>query len=351
MTVYLILLAFALALLLMTRINSDTGYVAAKTLIVVLTFLAMFRYMVGKDFLQYTIIFDNVSLNWDYEDIDPGFKAIIKLCDFAGGTSQLMMAIMALLTMTLIYKAYEWSSRDLILTLFVFTCVGQMYFNCFNAIRQAAAIAFFYFALRYVVDRNLPKFLICMLMAASLHTTAVLLIPLYWLINRKWNRIIVVVASAGLLLSGRLIIAMIANSGYSPYLTFAKFTSESSAITYLYVALSTFIFIFSDRLMAEFRYRNIFLNFNSLAMMCFFCFILFSGTPLTMVVTRINYYFMFAYAVTLPAIIENIDGKAIRTGAYTLLIAVASFMFINAAIIHGQEYSMLPFRFNFDLFV
>lgn len=350
MTIYILLLLCGLALVVLTRINPKTNDVASKVYICLLAFLAMFRYDVGQDFIAYEFIFDDLSFGWDHVESEPGFKAVALGCLKIGGTAQLMFAVLALATISLLYLAYKWASRDLMLSLFVFACMGQLYMNCFNAVRQTMAIAFFYFALRYIFDKKFWHYTLCILLAASFHSTALMLFPLYWLLNRHWKKIIVFIVAGLLLASGSLIVTLIKNSGYSPYLYFAKFTEDSSVIQYLYLAMSAFIFLFSNRLMRDHPYRTIFLNLNSLVMICYICFLLFSGTPLTMVMVRMNYYFMFGYAVSLPAIIHGFDGRALRVGGYSLLIAALCFLFINAAIINGANNNTLPFTFNFTLF-
>lgn len=351
MGIYISLLVLGLLLILATRANPALERVSGVIYTVVLAFIGMFRYDVGQDYFSYESIYDKIAMRWDYgETIEIGFRTVCKLCSELDGTAQLMFAVMSAATLILTYQGLKYFSKDISLSLFVFMGIGQLYLNTFNAVRQALAIALFIFAMRYVAQRKLLKYLLMMALATTFHASAIILVPLYWILRRRWSKISVIIAGAVLALSGRVIINMILNSSYSVYLMQQQFTTEMSSANVMYFAMSVIIFICSDSLMKGYRYRDIFSNLNILAMFCFMLYYVFSNTPVMMVVTRISYYFMIAYPVILAMTVRYIDDKLIKSALTFGIVAMISFMFYRSSIINGDAYNLLPYTFNFNLF-
>lgn len=281
---------------------------------------------------------------------EPGFSMLCDFCHLIGGTEQLMFFLIAALTLFLLYKAFMRFSPDPILSIFIFLCMGQLYINCFNAVRQTLAIAFIVYGLRYVYSRQLWMYLLCVGFAISFHFTAVIGIPLYWILNRCWPKWVVLAAGAVLLASSGLIKSLVAGSSYAIYANFLQFSADVTFVQVLYALFSATVFILSDRLAKGWKYHTIFFNINSIAMIIFSMYFVFRGTPFMMIVTRINYYFIFSYAFFIPAIFKY-DSNRVRSGLFTFMtVAVMSALFLRTTLIKGEEYNLLPFRFNFTLF-
>lgn len=54
-----------------------------------------------------------------------------------------------------------------------------------NLLRNFKAILLFFIALQYIEKRDVKKYLLCVLIAASFHLSALCYIPLYWILNKK----------------------------------------------------------------------------------------------------------------------------------------------------------------------
>lgn len=74
--------------------------------------------------------------------------------------------------------------------------MSLMFFFTFTYLRQMVGVGFAWFAIRYVYKKELSKFIICVLVAASFHNSAIILVPLYFLpIKRFSQRSIIIIMS------------------------------------------------------------------------------------------------------------------------------------------------------------
>jgi len=74
--------------------------------------------------------------------------------------------------------------------------MSLMFFFTFTYLRQMVGVGFAWFAIRYVYKKELYKFIICVLVAASFHNSAIILFPLYFLpIKRFSQRSIIIIMS------------------------------------------------------------------------------------------------------------------------------------------------------------
>ena len=82
------------------------------------------------------------------------------------------------------FKKY---SPDLIFSILLFYCIGG-YFSAHNITRQYIAIAISLLGFRYAIEKKPWKFLIVNLIAVGFHTSAVVVLPLYFLAGRKFTK-------------------------------------------------------------------------------------------------------------------------------------------------------------------
>lgn len=349
--IYFLLLFCGLIGLIVGSFDVSTKKVLTLFFMGLMIFVCAFRYNVGMDFTAYTEIFQFASTHTCAEqETELGFVLLCKLCHYFGGTPQLMFALIGTVSLILIFHCISKFSSDVMFSLFIFLCLGQLYLNSFNAIRQFFAISIFAYSIISIVNRRPIKY-VCLLLAAALfHKTSVLLIPLYWLLRCEPNIIRQSLILAFVVFSGPIIIYLILNSPYSMYLTFEMFSSDATIINYIYLFLGAVIFVFQKKLMLGYKHRHIFFNLNFLALILFIYYFIFSGTPLTMVVTRLSYYFVFFYCITIVLILKNIKIFELKSILILSTIIIMAALFIRTTILLGTEYNLSPYQFNFKLF-
>lgn len=66
--------------------------------------------------------------------------------------------------------------------------ITNVYFISMNIIRQSLATAIFIYSICYIKERKLGRYMICMIIAFSIHSSSLLFIPVYFLYNIKLKR-------------------------------------------------------------------------------------------------------------------------------------------------------------------
>ena len=114
---------------------------------------------------------------------------------------QLLIFTTALITNVLIVITLYKYSRMIELSLFVFIASG-IYTVSMNGIRQSMAAAIIFAATKYILDGNFKKFLLVILLAATIHQTALIFIPIYFIVRRKaWTKDTYILLGLGVLLA------------------------------------------------------------------------------------------------------------------------------------------------------
>lgn len=137
------------------------------------------RYDFGNDYWNYYDIYIASSYDVDAEFIEPGWKLINNLCQPIG-----FFGMIFLLTAFECYSVFRhiklYVSRDywwLAVFIFCFT-FNFLLLGC-SMMRQFLAMVILLYSIKYISQRKLIPFLIIVLIAMSIHKTAVIFIPVY----------------------------------------------------------------------------------------------------------------------------------------------------------------------------
>lgn len=87
-----------------------------------------------------------------------------------------------------IYIASSYRYQFLLPWMLYFTICNGFLFWSFNGVRQAIAIVLFLFSIRFIIERNILVYTFVLMLASLFHLSALLLLPLYVVINIKFNR-------------------------------------------------------------------------------------------------------------------------------------------------------------------
>lgn len=166
---------------------------------VALIVLGGFRYYVGADYPAYKNLFVGFSIYTEYsdvfkkalfskskEDIEWIFVLINKVIFDLGMPFYMVTFVMALITVSLkLSTVYKFSPLPILSTLFYFMPV--FFFEDSGQMRQGIGIAICVFSFRYIVERNLMMFLLCIYLALGFHKTSIVFLPAYWLVKIPMN--------------------------------------------------------------------------------------------------------------------------------------------------------------------
>ncbi len=154
----------------------------AFILLIFSTFAAI-RWQVGVDHLSYqSLYYEYASTGKFTRDIEPGYEFIVRMLTGMKLSALSFFFTFALLQIVLIYHRFK-DDRYLYpyFGLFI-TCLS--FLSMMNGMRQWLAAAIFIWATRYIVKRNIIKYLICIAIAYLFHKSAALLLILYLVPNK-----------------------------------------------------------------------------------------------------------------------------------------------------------------------
>ncbi|MDH4423934.1 EpsG family protein [Bacillus cereus] len=137
----------------------------------------------------YMHAYTSTEFNWEYiqNNKDMGFNILQMILQKYTEDPQFMVFITALITNVLIVFVLYKYSRLIDLSLYVYITSG-MYLTSMNGIRQYLAAAIVFAATKYILDGNWKKYIFIVLLASTFHQSALVLIPIYFLIRRKaWS--------------------------------------------------------------------------------------------------------------------------------------------------------------------
>lgn len=352
MLIYIILLIVLMSLALLNPyIRHDR-----RTVFLLFLFsgggLAVFsgiRYDVGVDYLNYKQIYDDaVVLAEKQREI--GFAWFFHLCRIGGIPFEVIILFFSALTVGMAFRFIKQYSPFVFFSVFLFYSFGQYYFNSFNAIRQTLAIYIFLSSLPLIQNRKWKAyFLLVGISVVFIHASALLLLPLYFILHRRYSFYFKSIFLVLFVLGTEFIVKLIGMSNYAIYLKLDMFASEVNTSTYflLVQAIGVFVWgIFQEKKLPEYR---LLFNVNYIALLMLILVILFRGTPLIMVANRFSYYFTPVCLVMLPLAVARFH----RTGNQFLLIlfwvSVYTAVFLMALVMNGESNNLVPYQTIFNL--
>ena len=153
-----------------------------------------------------------------------GFKLLIVLLGKITGNPQFFLLVCSFITIILIFRTIKKYSEDVVLSVFLFISSG-LYLSTMNGLRQYLVVAVFFAAISLILEKKLLSFIILCLLLSTVHTSALVMIPVYVFAQTKaWSQrkivLLLLVFFCILFFSGSLmefLSNMIADSEYGRY--------------------------------------------------------------------------------------------------------------------------------------
>lgn len=170
--------------------------------------------------------------NFSWETIkkqkDIGFGLLQMVLKNYTHDPQIFIFTVAVITNTLIVIVLYKYSRLFDLSIYVFI-TGGLYLVTMNGIRQCLAAAIIFTGTKFLIERNGLKYLFVILLAATFHESALILIPIYFLVQYKaWSKatFLLLVFSILIVLGfnqfSSLLFSAIQDTQYSEYKNFSE---------------------------------------------------------------------------------------------------------------------------------
>lgn len=153
----------------------------------VLAFVAAFRYRTGTDFHAYyrTYLYADKFKKGDFTD--PGFTIFAMIADFLfQGKNGALTILAAIVTIALFVFTITKRSENITVSLLLFIFIG-CFTGMFNGVRQYLATGILFAGFHFVQEKKMLKWLLTVLLASSIHITAILMVFVYFVCNLKYN--------------------------------------------------------------------------------------------------------------------------------------------------------------------
>ncbi len=326
--------------------------------IVLIVILGLRNITVGVDTAGYAEAFGRVvdgrMRPIDYEWLGMGYTLISRIIGFVFGNNYVALnCVVGAFTIFFVYKAIIQNSKNKTLSLYLLLS-STLFYQMLNQSRQMLAIAIVLYSLKYLLDNKKLKYFITILLAASIHVSALFVLPFYFIRNLKINKhnttlyiLFSIIAFVGFTTIEKIIISTHYGSIYygSEYYA-ASFTS---IIMLLFRIFLTALLLFLNWRYAKGNKSTIKQDSNTtlinLAM---------AGTALQSltikahIIGRVTTYFFIYYIISLPNMIENIGDKKKRNLYKIILILVFGvyhvvYYYLNAK---SAGYDQYTFIFN-----
>ena len=322
------------------QINKKKYNIIDFVLIALMSCICGFRKNVGTDYLLYNKMYNNVSI---FPRVEFGFKWLINQMNNIGLSSTHFFFATSFITIILFYYFIKKNSTKPAESLFLFICLGFFSLQ-FNIIRQSLAMAISLYSFNFLKERKIIKFLIVIFIASLCHTTALIVIPFYFIYKLNLNKKNFFIILIGMFLLSQFYESIINTvvryfPTYKVYLTINDYTFNEAGIgTYLILVFNLLLLLlifYNKKKLISFNQQNkILINFILFSF--FFYFLALTNT----VMVRPGYYMSMYFVFILPDLYQV---SKIKNNQNNLIIILMIFLLYY--ILHITFFNtMLPYE-------
>ena len=305
---------------------------------------------IGVDTQNYWLIFDVFIKGRIVLINELGYLLIIKLINFIGGTQQLIFLIYSIFTILLFSKFILKYSINPYLSLLIFVFVGPFYLSSFNQVRQYLAIGIFVcYLLPLIQNKQLVKYLLIIIVSALfVHISIILLIPFYFILNKKISLIRKFLFLIIFNLLTSLIFSAILLTPYRNFILGRLDYEVGKSLFLILIILSTVFLFYQNRVSKEKTNYRIFYNMAYFSIFMLMPVIINIKLPVEIFIRMNNYFFPFII-ILVPEFLNKYNQKSKFIISNTLVFILTLYFFTNSVIL-GEKYNLSPYYFNFELF-
>ncbi|NLN48955.1 MAG: EpsG family protein [Clostridiales bacterium] len=302
------------------------------------TIFSAIRYDVGWDYMQYynTIVYGlNTNMMSNNEYLTIFLINISRNLNFPF----LYFALNSAISVYFIAKVINRYSKNPWLSLLIYICFPLFYLNSFSVIRMFTALAITTYAFRYVLEKKLFKYSLCIILASMFHASALFSLVLYLssYIRVKTSTLTIIVMALPLI--SNIINSIVIN--YTRYGVYTNQTRVQEGTRAIVVILVIFIIsmLLRKRISKDYN-LNIIFNSYTIGLMIYLMFLR-QGT----MGHRLSLYGTIFMIILVPNMLAYFHIKSRIILTYGLVCAYI-FMYLWT-IMNGATY--IPYNTVFDL--
>lgn len=351
-----------LGLIVDNRYVKQANIVSRQQMLNVLSLVSVFlllfgvsacRQNVGNDYAKYKE-FMHLIICDAFVPTEFGFNWIVKVIYTLSGFENYLMvfAFFAFFTILLFLLAIYKQADSFGFSFFLFMAFGY-YFQSFNTVRYYLALAIALVAIPYVLRKEWVKFLLLILLGATLHKSILVVIPLYILASIEWKKcqlaIGAIFCTTFFFMPDFYLKVMLflyptykdtefieeAASDAMSLLNGTNLVNIARCAAVLFLSLVLYKKVVKDSKRNQFYF---YCNLGALVM-----YVCCSYLP---VISRIGYYLTITHIFFLPALLAGIENKKLRKLA-TAGVCAAAILYFGIFILmkaKGEGLRILPYE-------
>lgn len=301
----------------------------------IIVFIAIFRFDVGWDYVNYYNYIDNVEILQilRLEPLSQIFCYIAILFE----SPPLLFVLFGLPTYLILFYTLKRYSVGFVLSLLVY--LAFFYLESLTSIRQTLALSITFWGFRYILKRSFIKYMLVVALSAMFHMSAVaaiLIYPVYYLLNLRSLAIMIPV----LFLLKEVVFRMLSSYGpYAYYLDKLEDFTGGGIVRYVQIALYFSLLILGLVKKID-RSQNKLFTLIGIALLFPFIF----GPALG---TRLGMYFLIYQCILIPSILSkySLPYKVIYASCFSLYFLVM--IYIGSKNEFKSLY--IPYQFIFNI--
>lgn len=351
--------------------NSNTKKCYLIVCFGLLTVVAMLRkYTIGTDLnLFYAPTFEQIKYldfsNLFEVEFEGGYVLINKIISLFCGDVQGLIVLTSCFIIP-VYGVFIYKNSEKVEISTMLFVLLRIYFMTLNIIRQEIAVAIILIAYEYIKQHKNLKAIILILLATSMHTSAIIclaLIPLYKIkFTRKTFLVLLIIAIITMLV-GNQIIMLFTNvfssfglsnrRGYENYFEIDRYGGQKVNIISIYtVAIAGLFFIIGYIVLIFNKRTNLKKNQDNNDFLVYLSYIYFIITVLTLkiaIVNRLSYYVLPFTLILIPRVLSNIKKRINKTLLFVILLGIMFFTCIYILVYYADElYGIVPYEFFWE---
>ena len=164
------------------------NHVTCLIIFVLLFAVSSLRLNVGNDYLNYVELM-HLAYSRAYVPTEAGFNVLARVIYFLCGFENyvLIFAIFAFATIYFFMKAMYEQSKWFTMSIVMFMLLGY-YFQSLSTVRYYLALSIALYSVKYVINRDWPRFVLVTLMGSLFHKSLLLVLLLYIVAQLNWKR-------------------------------------------------------------------------------------------------------------------------------------------------------------------
>ncbi len=306
------------------------------------------RYGIGTDyFYTYVPHFNGIAkgtLSYNEEFVFTFFNKLVYI--LTNGNYKILFFLCSLITFYFIFKIILEKSVNVKLSILLIFA-SQFYFYSMNMVRQTIAIVILFYGMKFLVENKKKYYIILCLLASTIHSTALFMIPLCffsdWKINKKIKIVLISILLLGKNIVGNIFKYIIVTfTSYGWYYESQYMNNEISTIL---IAVNIIVFILDliyinnneedkqDLIMSNYTFFG----------MCILT--LSSSIPL---VDRLVRYFTITQIIHIPRIIVKEKKAKRRIALYIIIVGLFLATMVYQIFILGGE-GVMPYKSIFNI--